>query len=139
MNLEINKVDVWAGEINDRPGGLAQALALLADAEVDLECVIARRDGEGKGSLFVTPIKGARAQKAAQSAGLKRAEDVATLKVEGTDAPGLGHRITQSIADAGINMRGVSAAVIGRKFVAYLGFDSAEDATKAQRALKSAK
>ena len=34
-------------------------------------------------------------------------------------------------------MRGVSAAVIGKKFVAYFGFDSAADATKAARALKT--
>jgi len=34
-------------------------------------------------------------------------------------------------------LRGVSAAVIGKKFVAYFGFDSASDATKATRALKT--
>jgi predicted amino acid-binding ACT domain protein len=58
------------------------------------------------------------------------------LKVEGDDAPGLGARIAAAIADAGINLRGVSAATMGRKFVAYLGFDNAADATKAARALK---
>jgi predicted amino acid-binding ACT domain protein len=65
------------------------------------------------------------------------AKNLATLKVEGDDAAGLGGRIATAIADAGINLRGVSAAVIGRKFVAYLGFDNAADATKAARALKT--
>jgi predicted amino acid-binding ACT domain protein len=59
------------------------------------------------------------------------------LKVEGDDEAGLGGRISTAIADAGINLRGVSAAVIGKKFVAYFGFDSAADATKATRALKT--
>jgi hypothetical protein len=45
--------------------------------------------------------------------------------------------MSTAIADAGINLRGVSAAVIGKKFVAYFGFDSAADATKATRALKT--
>ena len=40
------------------------------------------------------------------------------------------------MADAGINVRGVSAAVIGNKFVAYVGFDSDEDAERAMAALK---
>ena len=35
------------------------------------------------------------------------------------------------------SLRDVSAAVIGRKFVAYLGFDNAADATKAARTLKT--
>ena len=57
--------------------------------------------------------------------------------VDGDDEAGVGGRISTAIADAGINLRGVSAAVIGKKFVAYFGFDSAADATKATRALKA--
>jgi hypothetical protein len=36
-----------------------------------------------------------------------------------------------------VNLRGVSAAVVGRKFVVYLGFDGNADADKAARALKA--
>ena len=82
-------------------------------------------------SCFSAPVKGAATRKAAQSGGLALAENVATLKVEGDDEAGLGGRISTAIADAGINLRGVSAAVIDKKFVAYFGFDSAADATKA--------
>jgi predicted amino acid-binding ACT domain protein len=59
------------------------------------------------------------------------------LKVEGNDAPGLGFRITSAIAESGVNLRGFSGAVVGRKFVAYLGFDGKPDADKAARALKA--
>ena len=53
------------------------------------------------------------------------------------DAPGLGSRITSAIADSGVNLRGVSGTVVGRKFVVYLGFDGNADATKAARTLKT--
>jgi hypothetical protein len=36
-----------------------------------------------------------------------------------------------------VNLRGVSGAVVGRKFVVYLGFDGNADAAKAARALRA--
>ena len=139
MSFTVTKVDIWSSKIEDKPGGLAKVLAALGDAGANLECVIARRDSakSGAGVVFLTPAKGAAVRKAAQSQGVAPAKNLATLKVEGDDAAGLGGRIATAIADAGINLRGVSAAVIGRKFVAYLGFDNAADATKAARALKT--
>ena len=139
MSLTITKVDVWAAEIDDTPGGLAKLLGALAGAGADLECVIARRDltKTGKCVAFLTPVKSATVKKAAKAEGLAPAEKLATLKVEGDDAPGIGSRITSTVAEAGVNLRGVSGAVIGRKFVAYLGFDGSADATKAARALKA--
>jgi hypothetical protein len=139
MSLTVTKVDVWAAQIEDQPGGLAKVLGAVADAGANLECVVARRDPAktGKGVAFLTPVKGANVKKAAQAEGLVPAEKLATLKVEGNDAPGLGSRITSTIAKAGVNLRGVSGAVVGRKFVAYLGFDTDADAAKAARALKS--
>jgi hypothetical protein len=132
-------VDIWSSKIEDKPGGLAKVLSALGNAGASLDCVIARRDSAkpGTGVVFLTPVKGAAARKSAQSEGVAPAKNIATLKVEGDDAAGLGGRVATAIADAGINLRGVSAAVIGRKFVAYLGFDSAADATKAARALKT--
>lgn len=41
------------------------------------------------------------------------------------------------VAAEGINIRGVSAMTLGRNFVAYIGFDSAADATKAAKAIQS--
>jgi hypothetical protein len=139
MSLTVTKVDVWAAEIEDKPGGLAKILGGLAGAGANLECVIARRDPSktGKGVAFVTPVKGANVRKAAKAEGIAPADKLATLKVEGDDSPGLGSQITATIADLGVNLRGISGAVIGRKFVAYLGFDGNADAAKAARALRS--
>jgi hypothetical protein len=139
MNLTVTKVDVWAAQIEDKPGGLAKLLGALGGAGANLECVVARRDPSktGKGVVFLTPVTGANVRKAAKTEGLAPAEKLATLKVEGDDAPGLGSRITSAIADSGVNLRGVSGTVVGRKFVVYLGFDGNADATKAARTLKT--
>lgn len=138
MSFIVTKTDVWVAKIEDKPGGLAKVLGTLANAGASLECVIARRDpaSGGAGFAFVTPVTGAAARKAAKSGGLAPAGKIATLKITGDDAAGLGHRLTTAVAEAGINLRGVSGAVIGRKFVAYLGFDSAAEAAKAARAIK---
>jgi hypothetical protein len=139
MSFTVTKVDIWSSKIEDKPGSLAKVLGALGNCGANLDCVIARRDSakSGSGIVFLTPVKGTPTRKAAQSGGLAPAKNVATLKVEGDDAAGLGGRISTAIGDAGINLRGVSAAVIGKKFVAYFGFDSAADATKAARALKT--
>ena len=56
---------------------------------------------------------------------------IAALRVEGDNEPGAAARLTDLIANAEINMRGFSGAVVGRKYVAYVGFDSPEDANEA--------
>ena len=141
MALKVTRVDVWAGEIQDQPGGLSRVLGAVAGAGGSLECVIARREPTrpGTGVVFVTPVKGARVQEAARGAGLSPAENIATLRVEGTDAPGVGSRITEALSGASINLRGVSTAVIGRNFVSYIGLDNPADAETAMAALKQVK
>ena len=139
MALKVTKVDVWAGDLNDVPGGLADVLERLsASGGSSLQFVIARRSDKhpGAGKVFVTPVTGGKAKDAAGRAGLQHANKMGTLRVEGTDARGMGAKMTRAMADAGINVRGVSAAVIGGKFVAYIGLDSDADADRAARALK---
>src|SRR5207249_8682740 len=101
---------------------LDKVLGAVAEKGASLECVIARRnpDKPGTGTVFVAPVKGKKIQDAARAAGLSPAANIATLRIEGADKPGLGHQITKAIADAGVNLRGLSAAVVGNKFVAYL-------------------
>ena len=64
----------------------------MARAGVNLEMVFARRTPEqpGKGLLIVGPIKGAKAMKAAQAAGIARSDPIHGVRIEGTDKPGLG-------------------------------------------------
>ena len=140
MSFKVTKMEVWSGGIQDQPGGLSGVLRQLADANADLEMVVARRqpDRPGAGMVFLAPVKGRKATAAAAVAGLSPAPGVAALRVEGTNRPGLGAKMTGAIADSGINLRGLSAAVLGTRFVAYMAFDSAEDADKAANAIKAA-
>ena len=141
MALNVTQVDVWAGEIQDQPGGVARVLRAIAIAGGSLECVIARREQArpGTGVVFVTPVKGAKVQDAARGVGLMPAENVVTLRIEGPDTAGVGAGITEALAGAGINIRGVSTAVIGRTFVTYIGLDNPADADAATKALRQVK
>jgi len=138
MPLNVSAQIVWAGDIADQPGGLAEKLSALAKGGTNLEFVIARRrpDEPGKGVVFVSPVKGKAAEAAAASVGMSKAMDVPTLRIEGPDSPGMGDRILRAIADRGINLRGVSAAAIDGKFVAYFGFFRADEASRAAQALR---
>jgi hypothetical protein len=138
MKLKVTLVDVWVASIEDRPGGLAGKLAALAEAGANLEFVVARRapDKPGTGVVFLAPIKGAARERAAQAAGFAKAAGLHEVRVEGQDKPGLGAKITQALAVAGLNLRGLSAAAIGRRCIVYLAFDSADDALKARDILK---
>jgi hypothetical protein len=138
MALTISKVDLWTAEMADHPGALAEKLAGLAGAGVDLEFLIARRqpDRPGTGIAFASGISGAKAAKAAAQAGFSKNAQLGGLRAEGPNKAGAVHQIVRKIADAGINLRGVSAATVGRRFVAFLAFDSPADATRAARLLK---
>jgi hypothetical protein len=138
MALKVSKVDVWAGDLNDVPGGLADVLERLSQGGGSLDFVIARRSDKhpGAGKVFVTPVTSAKTKDSAGRAGLQHATGMATVRVDGSDARGVGAKMSRAMAEAGINVRGVSAAVIGNKFVAYIGLDSDEDADRAMRALK---
>ena len=140
MAIQITKVEVWAGEIADRPGGLGAKLKALSDAGANLEFVISRRAPEkpGTGVVFLAPLRGAAVARVAREAGLSKATGMHSLRLEAPDRAGLGTRITQAIAGADINMRGLSAAALGRRSVCYLAFDSEADVKKAQRVLKKA-
>ncbi len=138
MKLNVTKVDVWAGEIHDKPGGLADKLKMLADAGANLEFVIARRESSkpGTGVVFLTPLKGAKQTNAAKKAGFKKTDSLHSVRVEGTDKPGLGAMLTEALASSGINLRGLSAAAIGRRCIVHLALDSADDAKKAMQVLR---
>ena len=138
MALKVSKQDVWAASIKDVPGALAAKLAALADAGANLEFVIARRTGGKKkgGVVFVTPIKGSKQTAAAKKAGFSKTKSLHSVKAEGPDKPGIGAKITTALADAGINLRGLSAAAIGRKMICHIAFDKSADAAKAISVLK---
>ncbi len=136
--MQVERLDTWAASLKDEPGGLAEKLKALREAGANLEFVIARRTPEkpDAGVLFVIPIKGAGQVRAAKQAGFAKSDSLHSVRLEGPDKPGEGARITQALAEAGLNLRGFSAAALGRKFVAYIAVDSPADATKAMRVLQ---
>jgi hypothetical protein len=138
MKLNVSRTDTWASTIEDRPGGLADKLAALTAAGANLEFIIARRAPEQRGSgvVFVTPLKGAKQIKAAEAAGFQKTESLHSLRIEGADKPGTGARLTAAIAEAGINLRGLSAAAVGKRYVAHLALDTVQDAAKVAGVLK---
>ena len=139
MDLKVTQTEVWAASIQDKPGGMAEKLEALAKAGAALDFVIARRspDKPGTGVLFVAPLKDDKAIQAAQAAGFAKSDSLHSVRLEGPDQAGIGARLTRQLADAGINLRGLSTAAIGDRFVCYLALDSAADAAKAAELLKN--
>jgi len=86
--------------------------------------------------VFVTPLKGAKQLRAAEQERFVKTDGLHSLRIEGTDRPGLGAKITEALAGADINLRGLSATIVGRRFVCYLALYTAADATRATRLLK---
>jgi hypothetical protein len=135
MAISVKPITLWRKELQDRPGALADSLEPLAG--VGLKVVMAYRyPGEpGKAALELYPVSGKGATAKAEGNGLRPAE-IPALLVEGDDAPGLGHRMSRAVADAGINLDFVMAQVIGRKYTAIFGFANQADASKAAGLIK---
>lgn len=138
MPYELSNIHVWVSEMENQPGGLAGVLEDLSVNGINLEFVVGRRqpDRPGKGLVFVAPVTGAAQIRAAKKAGFAKAESMHSIRIIGPDKAGLGARMTRVIADADINLRGVTAASIGRKCLVYFAFDSKDDAKKGMRELK---
>ena len=138
MDLIVEKEDVWIASLEDKPGALSAKLAALADAGADLDFVIARRSAErpGTGVMFATPLRGDAELKAASALGFSAGNRLHSVRVEGDNQPGIGGKITDLLAKAGINLRGFSGAVVGKRFVLHLAFDTAEIQEKAIQVVK---
>ena len=137
MKVDVSRVDVWAASIEDRPGGLAEKLDVLAQADVDLKFIIARRSSSTPGTavVFVTPIKGSKQARAARSVGFEKTKSLHAIRVATGNKPGFTAEMTKTLAKAGISLRGLSGASISNRAVFYFGFDSDADAGKAIRLL----
>lgn len=130
MERIVEREEVWAAGIDDKTGALGQKLTALAEAGADLDFIIARRSPEkpGTGVVFVTPLRGDKEVQAATDMGFAVTQHLHSVRIEGTNEPGIAGKLAQQIGSAGINLRGLSGAVIGTKFVVHVGVDTAEDA-----------
>ena len=140
MDLIAERVEVWASSIEDKPGSLAKVLTGLREAGADLNFILARRAPEAPGQavVFVAPLYGDVELEAAATLGFNPTARVHAVRVEGENRPGIAAELTALLAAAGINLRGLSAAVLGTQFVLYLGLDSVEDAATAASILQQA-
>ncbi len=133
MGFKLDRVHVWSGEVVDQAGGVAAKLALLAQAGANLEYVYTRRTPEkpGTGVLYVAPVTGPMQVRAAKAAGLTESNDPVVMRVEGDNAAGLTHRVTQQWAMAGLSLQGLMMSAIEGRFVGYVAFDNTADANRA--------
>lgn len=140
MELITERVEVWAAGIEDKPGSLANVLTGLREAGADLNFILARRepDQSGKSVVYVTPLNGDAELEAAATLGFNVTTRVHSIRVEGENQSGIAAALALKLAAAGINLRGFSAAVLGSRFVLYVGLDSDKDAAKAMTVLKQA-
>jgi hypothetical protein len=139
MAVTVKKIVLWRKEVENRSGALASTLAPLAKASADIHVVLAYRfpGEESKAAIELYPITGKKSVVAAQEAGLS-ASSLHALLVEGDNKPGLGHAISQAIADGGISLDFLVAQVVGRKYSAVFGFESETDASKGAALIRKA-
>jgi len=137
MSPKVEKIDVWATSLKDQPGALAEALETLAEAGADLDFVVTRRtpDKPDEAVAFVSPLRGDGEVAAGAQAGFGSAESLHSIRIEGYNEAGICAKLTRRLADAGINLRGLSAAVIDEKYIIYLALDSDADANCAVEVL----
>jgi hypothetical protein len=136
MPVKLSKVDVYAADIMNRPGMLARILEALALGGANLEFVIARRVTANTSRVFVAPLVGKPALRAAADIGLVKATSMHVLRIEAPDRPALGATITRALAATGLNLRGLSAASVKKQSVCYIALASADDLKTAMKILK---
>ena len=139
MPVKVKRIRLWRKELENKAGTLAGTLEPLAKAGADLQVVMGYRyPGEhAKAAVELYPIANKKATQAALDAGLA-ASTIHALHVEGDNRSGLGHSISQAIAEAGVNLDFLVAQVTGRKYSAVIGFENEADAEKATALIKKA-
>ncbi|MBU0638399.1 MAG: amino acid-binding protein [Planctomycetes bacterium] len=132
MTFEITKVDVWVAAVEDQPGELARKLEAVVCAGANLDFIVARpmENQPSTGVLYLAPVEGEEQCQAAESVGLRRSS-IHVLRVEGPDRPGLAACIARSLAEADVNICGMTAAAIGERGIVYVRLDSEEDVVRA--------
>ena len=139
MPVTVKSISLWRKETENKIGLLAEALEPFAKAGANLEVVMGYRlpGHEGKAVIEVYPVSAKEVTAAALETGLA-ASSIPTLLVEGDNRPGLGHKIAQTIADAGVDVSFFVAQAIDRRFSAVVGFATEDTLKKAAALIKKA-
>src|SRR5262245_3350702 len=133
MGFRLDRVHVWAGDVEDRPGGVASKLSVLAESGANLNFVFTQRraDKPGTGILYVAPLTGADQLKAARAIGLHEVQTPVVMRFEGDNQAGLAFRLTAAWAKAEISFYELTMSVLGNKFIGYAAFDTVDDSNRA--------
>ncbi len=138
MALKVSRVDLWMATIEDRAGGAADKIEPLSRAGANFEFLFTRRTPEnpGRGLIVALPVKGKKVTDAAMAAGFAKPDNIHSVRIEGTDKPGITAKVARALGAAGISFRALTAVAIGSKFVTYVAMDTADDAARALGILK---
>ncbi len=134
---QVAPIDIWVKEVRNRPGELADILSQLKAAGSNLEFVVARPHDAGSSVVFVAPLLSDQEIRAAKQLGLEKSANMHAVRVGGSDEAGLGARVTRILAEAKINVRGLTGAAIGGRSVIYVRFESSSDAQRGREALRA--
>ena len=134
---QVAPIEIWVKEIRNRPGELAEILSRLHVAGSHLEVVVARPHDAGSSVVFVAPLLSESEVRAAHLMGLEVSENMHALRIAGPDDAGLGARITRVLADARLNIRGVTGAAMGGRMVLYVRFENRDDKQRGLEALRA--
>jgi len=130
--FKMQRVHLFQADVDDKPGGTAAKLKALATAGAHLEYVTSERSATpGVGVLLVAPRQVKAEMELVKKAGFHEVQEPIVMRFEGDDTAGLGSRVTLAWEEAGINLHGLTMAVVSGKFVGYATFDHADDANKA--------
>ncbi|MBU0639717.1 MAG: amino acid-binding protein [Planctomycetes bacterium] len=138
MAYRVTKEHVWSAAIPDRTGALAEVLRELSTHGLNLELIITRRAQPGRALPFISPLRTLEEIAIAERAGFAETADLHTLRIVGPSRPGLGAVVATALAEAGINLRAVSAAAFGDQQVTSIACDTEDDADRARLAVEEA-
>lgn len=136
MDFKITKEYVWVGAIPDKSGAMAERLRALHEGGLDLEFILGQRDWSGSGMLFVSPLRTEEEIEVAQRAGLPIRDSFLALRVDAPNVPGIAARMATALAEAGLNLRGYTAAAFGERCVTSIAFDNRDDVDKGMETLE---
>jgi hypothetical protein len=136
----VKRIVLWRGELDDRPGALAEVLEPIAAAGANLGVVMGYYQGGNQPThavIELAPVAGRRLTEAVEGAGLVPSA-IPVLLVTGSNRAGLAHKVAHALARAGINLRFLMAQTVGRSYSAVLGFEKEADAARAVPLIRTA-
>ncbi len=137
MALSVRRVKVRkAPSLPDRPGAVAEQLAIAAAHGVGLASLVAytMAPGEPGQAWVVLEDDGAHGGLADQAGCYPEPASFAVL-VTGDNQVGAGATVTRKLAAAGLNARFMQAMGVGEQFAMLVSFATESDAAKALEAL----